>query len=75
MFGKEHHLMCRLSFNTAIAYEAADDLDNAYKYFRRAYDLGLKVYGPKHSSTEMYRDTICEEKYALIGRSLGHTVD
>lgn len=67
--------MCRLCFNTGIVYEDANDTDNAYKYFRKAYDVGMRVYGPKHAMTQTYREALKEKKYAAVGKKRGHTID
>ena len=67
--------MCRLCFNTAIAYEDAKETEEAYKFFREAYDIAMRVFGPEHAMTEKYRQTLKEGKYERIGKKLGHKFD
>lgn len=67
--------MCRLCFNTAIAYEDAKAYDEAYTFFREAYDIAMLVFGPEHAMTEKYRSALKEGKYAPIGKKRGHKLD
>lgn len=67
--------MCRLCYNTGIVYEDAKETEQAYKYFRKAFDVGLKVFGPKHPMTNTYREALKEKKYASIAKRLGHKVE
>ena len=73
-FGMYHPLMMRIHMNFGICWEESGNVQKAYDYFRKNYEITLEVFGKNHITVRRPVKILAEPMYQRISRERGDTV-
>lgn len=61
ILGEDHRLYSNMFYYYGVLYFQLEDLDKAYHYMSKGYEIGKKEFGPNHVATN-----ICKQHMAII---------